>query len=232
MGDSEKADPERFDSEKDDVSRTAAEATQPEESGPEGLQSPAVGIREDSAHLSPTLSRQRSLPWTEERLELDRQLELEKTKSKPISLSKSADGTILVDWYTTDDPENPQNWSQGKKMFVLMQICLYAFAMYGGSSIVSFASPPDAIPIYYVMAMTNADPQYVVGEGGVMERFGVSQAAAALGLSIRLPLLFSSSFASLQQWSTTMAVCWYFDFCKESYVALALRTALLLLEIW
>jgi MFS transporter, DHA1 family, multidrug resistance protein len=47
---------------------------------------------------------------------------LEKTTSKPISLSRSADGTILVDWYSTDDPDNPQNWSQGKKLVMLMQI--------------------------------------------------------------------------------------------------------------
>lgn len=32
------------------------------------------------------------------------------------------DGTILVDWYDTDDPENPQNWSPKKKYFVTFQI--------------------------------------------------------------------------------------------------------------
>ncbi|KIX94768.1 uncharacterized protein Z520_09458 [Fonsecaea multimorphosa CBS 102226] len=128
---------------------------------------------EGGGALEPTLSRQHSLPFTEERLALDRQLELEKTRSKPISLHRSADGTILVDWYTTDDPENPQNWSQAKKLFVLVQICLYTFAMYGGSSI------------------------YVVSESGVMQRFGVSEAAAAMGLAIYVigygigPLLFA-----------------------------------------
>ncbi|KIW19124.1 hypothetical protein PV08_03416 [Exophiala spinifera] len=120
-----------------------------------------------------SLERQVSRVFTPERLELDQQLELEKTKSIPISLHKTADGTVLVDWYTTDDPENPQNWSRGKKRFVLIQICLYSFAMYAGSSI------------------------YVVGEAGVMEEFGVSQAAAAMGLAIYVigygigPLLFA-----------------------------------------
>ena len=28
----------------------------------------------------------------------------------------------LVDWYATDDPANPQNWSQKKKAFVAFQI--------------------------------------------------------------------------------------------------------------
>lgn len=27
-------------------------------------------------------------------------------------------GTIVVDWYTTDDPANPQNWAMNKKVFV------------------------------------------------------------------------------------------------------------------
>jgi DHA1 family multidrug resistance protein-like MFS transporter len=31
---------------------------------------------------------------------------------------------ILVDWYSEDDPENPRNWSSGKRFFVLLEICL------------------------------------------------------------------------------------------------------------
>jgi len=31
---------------------------------------------------------------------------------------------ILVDWYRDDDPENPRNWSSGKRFFVLLEICL------------------------------------------------------------------------------------------------------------
>jgi DHA1 family multidrug resistance protein-like MFS transporter len=42
--------------------------------------------------------------------------------SAPIVPAVLDDGTILVDWYTTDDPENPQNWSLGKKSFVTFQI--------------------------------------------------------------------------------------------------------------
>jgi DHA1 family multidrug resistance protein-like MFS transporter len=47
---------------------------------------------------------------------------LEKGPTMPIIPEKLDDGTILVDWYDTDDPENPQNWSSRKKYFVAFQI--------------------------------------------------------------------------------------------------------------
>lgn len=78
--------------------------------------------QQSDVEAEPTLERQLSQGYTPDRLELDEELALEKTKSKPISLHKSADGVILVDWYATDDPANPQNWSSGKKLFVLIQI--------------------------------------------------------------------------------------------------------------
>jgi DHA1 family multidrug resistance protein-like MFS transporter len=97
----------------------------------------------------------------------------EKGPSRPIIPTKTADGNILVDWYTTDDIDNPQNWRLGKKIFVTLQICLYTTAVYMGSSIVT-ASEPDIIRI-----------------------FGVSQQAASLSLSMYVlgyglgPMLFS-----------------------------------------
>jgi hypothetical protein len=48
----------------------------------------------------------------------DPESELQKEKSLPILPQKSTDGRILVDWYTTDDDKNPQNWSLRKKVFV------------------------------------------------------------------------------------------------------------------
>ncbi|KAH9214000.1 major facilitator superfamily transporter [Leptodontidium sp. 2 PMI_412] len=98
---------------------------------------------------------------------------LERTKSRPILPSKSADGTILVDWYTTDDPEYPQNWSAGKKLYVSFQICVYSFAVYVGSSIYSPAL------------------------GGVMDDFNVSAVTGLLGLALYVlaygigPMLFA-----------------------------------------
>ncbi|KAF2811077.1 MFS general substrate transporter [Mytilinidion resinicola] len=98
---------------------------------------------------------------------------LERGPILPIAPERLDDGTILVDWYTTDDEENPQNWSFGKKAFVSLQIYLYTLAFYMGSAI------------------------YAPSELGVMERFGVSQQQAALGLSMYVlaygigPLVFS-----------------------------------------
>lgn len=68
------------------------------------------------------LQRTQTLPYTNERLEIEKRLQVEKTKSRPILPARTADGTILVDWYNTDDPANPQNWSQKKKAFVAFQI--------------------------------------------------------------------------------------------------------------
>jgi len=98
---------------------------------------------------------------------------IEKGPSRPIRPEVLDDGTILVDWYTTDDPDNPQNWSASKKFAVTLQILLYTMSVYMGSAIYSPSSE------------------------GVMERFGVSISAASLGLSMYVlaygigPLLFS-----------------------------------------
>lgn len=47
---------------------------------------------------------------------------LEKGATRPIEPEKLDDGTILVDWYDTDDPANPQNWSLAKKNIASAQI--------------------------------------------------------------------------------------------------------------
>lgn len=93
--------------------------------------------------------------------------------TQPIEPQKTADGITLVDWYTTDDPLNPQNWSLKKKLFVATQIYLYTLTVYMGSAIYTPSVP------------------------GIMERFGVSQNVAGLGLSMFVlayglgPLLWS-----------------------------------------
>ncbi|MCJ1246194.1 hypothetical protein MMC30_003399 [Trapelia coarctata] len=72
----------------------------------------------------------------------------------------AADGTILVDWYTVNDPENPLNWSHEKRATVAAMICLYTFAVYAGSAI------------------------YTSSELGVIMTFGVSEQKALLPLSL------------------------------------------------
>jgi MFS transporter, DHA1 family, multidrug resistance protein len=60
---------------------------------------------------------------------LERQVTLneqvpERIASIPVAITPSRlkDGTVLVDWYTTDDAENPQSWTPSKKAFVALQI--------------------------------------------------------------------------------------------------------------
>ena len=102
-----------------------------------------------------------------------RQETLKSQKSKPIVPEKTSDGTILVDWYTTDDSENPQNWSQGKKNLVVFQIYFYTLAVYIGSAIITPSQPY------------------------LEEIFGVSPEVASMGLSLYVagygigPLLFA-----------------------------------------
>lgn len=42
---------------------------------------------------------------------------------------------ILVDWYGPDDPSNPQNWSRGKKGWIIFCIGFLTTCMYMGSSV-------------------------------------------------------------------------------------------------
>lgn len=62
-------------------------------------------------------------------------------ESRAIEPQKTADGLILVDWTSTDDPENPQNWTSSKKAIVVVQIYLYTLAVYLGSAIITPAEP-------------------------------------------------------------------------------------------
>ena len=65
----------------------------------------------------------------------------------------------LVTWYGPDDPENPQNWSTGKKFFVTFELCLLTTSIYIGSSI------------------------YSAGEQQITMVFGVSTVVATIGLT-------------------------------------------------
>ncbi|KAL1879348.1 hypothetical protein VTK73DRAFT_7079 [Phialemonium thermophilum] len=123
--------------------------------------------------LHATKSREETAPFSQERLEVDQIHDLEKTKSIPIVPRRTKDGAILVDWYYTDDPENPQNWSNLRRGGITLVICLYTFVIYMSSAI------------------------YTPAEQGVMEEFGVNETKAALGLSLFVlgygtgPLIFS-----------------------------------------
>ncbi|KAM3433258.1 hypothetical protein NHJ13734_006528 [Beauveria thailandica] len=80
---------------------------------------------------------------------------------------------FAVHWYGESDPENPQNWSTGKKLTVTFIICIYTFVVYTSSAI------------------------YTNSQLGIMQEFRVGQIEATLGLSLYVlgygvgPLLFS-----------------------------------------
>ncbi|EFY88018.1 hypothetical protein J3459_013692 [Metarhizium acridum] len=79
---------------------------------------------------------------------------------------KTKDGIILVDWYSTSDQENPQNWSTGRKTLVVLQIYVYTLAVYIGSAIITPSQP-------YIEVQFNVSPEvasmglslYVLGYG-------------------------------------------------------------------
>jgi len=137
----------------------------------------AEGFHPIAPHGS-ALTRTRTLPYTQERLREEQEIALERKESTPIVATRTEDGTILVDWYTTDDPDNPQvslssfmrswdkilkfpkNWSRKKKAWTAFLIDLYTFVVYCSSSI------------------------YVSSELLVMEKFGVQEFKASLGLAL------------------------------------------------
>jgi DHA1 family multidrug resistance protein-like MFS transporter len=114
----------------------------------------------DGESMTRTKSRQYTDPFSADRAAVEADLELQRTKTIPIIPQRTSEGIILVDWYTTDDPANPHNWSSAKRGFVTFLICAYTWVVYTGSSI------------------------YAPSESGVMEAFGVSPALAALPLAL------------------------------------------------
>ncbi|KIW37361.1 uncharacterized protein PV06_10405 [Exophiala oligosperma] len=120
-----------------------------------------------------TLTRERTIPYSRERFEVEEQEAIERRQSSIIVPQRTSDGVILVDWYTTDDPANPQNWNSWKKAWAGLIIFMYTFDVYMASAI------------------------YTSAEGMVMEKFGVGQSKASLGLSMYVlgygigPMLFS-----------------------------------------
>ncbi|KAI9715912.1 MAG: hypothetical protein M1828_000539 [Chrysothrix sp. TS-e1954] len=85
---------------------------------------------------------------------------LKKSDTQIIHPTVTNKGDILVDWYDTDDPANPQNWGSLKKGLIALLIGIYTTAVYMGSSI------------------------YTASEQAVTEIFHVSVTAASLGLAL------------------------------------------------
>jgi MFS transporter, DHA1 family, multidrug resistance protein len=107
-----------------------------------------------------TMGSVRSAPYTNERMKAEQELDLERSRSIPIIPQKTLDDIVLVDWYTTDDPANPQNWSSRKKAFIVFILCFYTWTVYC------------------------AGPIYATASSGIVQHFGISPVAATLGLSL------------------------------------------------
>lgn len=135
--------------------------------------SDTVGENEEDLRRHRSVASMQSGPYKDQRIDLEQQQpELQRTKSEPIAPHKTNDGLILVDWYTTDDPENPRNWSSLKKSYIVFVICLYTWVTYVAGSVFAFSEP------------------------GIVEHFGVSIEASELGLALYVlaygvgPLIF------------------------------------------
>ncbi|KAK2608946.1 hypothetical protein QQS21_002522 [Conoideocrella luteorostrata] len=95
------------------------------------------------------------------------------TGFRPSMQDAKHDDTIIVDWYSDHDSENPQNWTHRKKVGITLIICLYTFVVYTSSAI------------------------YTSSIQGVMNEFGVDTIKSTLGLSLYVlgygigPLIFS-----------------------------------------
>jgi DHA1 family multidrug resistance protein-like MFS transporter len=99
-------------------------------------------------------------PYSNDRMHAEQVLNIERTKPLAIVPQKTLDGIVLVDWYTTDDPANPQNWSSSKKYLVVFVLCFYTWTVYC------------------------AGPIYSTATNGIVQQFGVGPVATSLGLSL------------------------------------------------
>jgi len=68
--------------------------------------------------------------------------------------------TIICDWNGEDDPENPRNWSRARKLFVVANIALCSFVVYGTA------------------------PIWTPSAGAFMSEFGTGNEYTSLGLSL------------------------------------------------
>ncbi|KAH6721073.1 multidrug transporter [Leptodontidium sp. MPI-SDFR-AT-0119] len=164
----------------------------------------------ESPPLNRIKSRAETIPYTQDRLEVEQQLSLARTETKPIAPLKTSDGIVLVDWYTTDDPANPQNWSNGKRAFITIVVCLYTFVVYTGSAIYTSSAPElmqkwglshvkGSLPLsLYVLAYGVGPLIWApLSEIPIIGRSPVYASTMALFTIISLPTAMADNFAGL-----------------------------------
>lgn len=103
----------------------------------------------------------------------------------PTDMEDNSD-PYLVDWLGPNDPQNPQNWSMGRKVFVTFLLCLLTFSVYMGSAI------------------------YTPGIESIVAYFQVSQITATFGLTLFVlgygigPMIGLSSMSEIPAIGRTM----------------------------
>jgi len=102
-----------------------------------------VGHNLEMLGMVRTMVSVHTAPYSNERVQSERVLNIERTKSLPIIPQKTLDGIVLVDLYTTDDPANPQNRSSFKKGFIVFILCIYTWTVYCAGPI--YATPTTGI---------------------------------------------------------------------------------------
>jgi DHA1 family multidrug resistance protein-like MFS transporter len=105
---------------------TASPEDDEEDNGGRRREGPHLeGIRTRRTQISRVGTRtalQRSRTQKDLEAQFEQALAAETMPSRPIIPDRLDDGTILVDWYATDDPANPQNWTLKKKSLTTLLI--------------------------------------------------------------------------------------------------------------
>ncbi|KAK9489663.1 major facilitator superfamily domain-containing protein [Lipomyces doorenjongii] len=113
------------------------------------------------------------------------------TTRRPEDAETGKDAT-LVDWYGPDDPENPQNWPFGRKIFVMTQLCLLTVALYMGSSIYT-PGVDQLVEDFHISVTVASIPLcvYVFGYGIGQMLFAPLSEVPAIGRNwVYLPTMF------------------------------------------
>ena len=121
---SAKSDVGNIDDSKEPAVLPLADHVNPDEKDIEALhpQRTNATVRSDSViegnqvALMRTVTRETTRGYTRERVEVEQEEAAMREQKLPIIAQRNELGDVLVDWYTTDDPANPQNWSSSKKV--------------------------------------------------------------------------------------------------------------------
>ncbi|KAK9357060.1 major facilitator superfamily domain-containing protein [Lipomyces doorenjongii] len=88
----------------------------------------SLGVKDDVVPLSAINNndQEAAMKLAEEKLESE--------SGSLDSVAATISPDYVIDWYGPDDPENPRNWSDRKKLFILAEICILTFSVYVGSA--------------------------------------------------------------------------------------------------